>query len=581
MFLGMFVLLQRLIKNFRVYRSQTVIMISAILIPFVGAWKYLLGIGPYSNLDPTTFFFTIGGMLLFIGMFRYKLLDLVPIALEAIVETMSDLVIVLDTQNRIIDINNAAKSIFHKEQSSLIGKPITSILNYDYSLITDSMDLLQGNNEVVLNLDGRERTYNLRQYPLLNKKNIVIGSFILLNDITSFKENMENLNLAKLAAESASRAKSEFLATMSHEIRTPLNGIVGMSELLETASLNASERENLKVLQYSANSLLYIINEILDFSKIEAGKMQIDSSCFDLREAIPKVIKSFSQSNQTKDIHFTCHIAEEIPNTLKGDYTKLHQILVNLLSNAFKFTEKGEITVTIKCLRKGANKVLLDFTVTDTGIGIPQDKITNLFQSFHQLDSSTTRKYGGTGLGLSIVKGLLELMEGTIKVESILGKGSSFIFELPFDISEEAAASKELAPAPPSIEDKPLYILIAEDSKVNQVFITQLMQRKNWKSDIAENGLVVLDKMRTRDYDLILMDIQMPEMDGYEATWAIREAEKDTGKHIPIIALTANTTQEDREKSLKCGMDDFLSKPIKSDNLYKCILKYVWYNTTI
>ncbi|MDF2591015.1 MAG: domain S-box protein [Clostridia bacterium] len=581
MFLGMLVLLQRLIKNFKVYRNQTIIMISAILIPFVGAWKYMLGIGPYSNLDSTTFFFTIGGVLLFIGMFRYKLLDLVPIALEAVVETMSDLVIVLDTQNRIIDINNAAKGIFRKEQSNLIGQPITSILNYNYTLITDSIDLLQGNNEVVIHLDGKERYYNLRQYPLLNKTNIVIGSFVLLNDITSLKETMENLKLAKLAAESASRAKSEFLATMSHEIRTPLNGIVGMSELLETAGLNASEMENLKVLQYSANSLLYIINEILDFSKIEAGKMQIDNSSFDLREMISKVVKSFTQGNQTKDIHFNCDISEEIPNTLKGDYTKLHQILTNLLSNAFKFTEKGEIRVKIDCLRNSGRKVLLGFTVSDTGIGIPQDKITNLFQSFHQLDSTTTRRYGGTGLGLSIVKSLLELMGGTIKVESCLGKGSSFIFELPLDVEEEAAASRDFAEAPPNKVDRPLNVLIAEDSKVNQVLMSQLMLRRNWKSDIAENGLEVLEKLKTKDYDLILMDIQMPEMDGYEAAWAIREAEKGTEKHIPIIALTANATQEDRDKSLNCGMDDFLSKPIKSDNLYKCILKYVCYNTSI
>jgi PAS domain S-box-containing protein len=575
MFLGMLVLLQRLIKNFKVYRNQTIIMISAILIPFVGAWKYMLGIGPYSNLDSTTFFFTIGGVLLFIGMFRYKLLDLVPIALEAVVETMSDLVIVLDTQNRIIDINNAAKGIFRKEQSNLIGQPITSILNYNYTLITDSIDLLQGNNEVVIHLDGKERYYNLRQYPLLNKTNIVIGSFVLLNDITSLKETMENLKLAKLAAESASRAKSEFLATMSHEIRTPLNGIVGMSELLETAGLNASEMENLKVLQYSANSLLYIINEILDFSKIEAGKMQIDNSSFDLREMISKVVKSFTQGNQTKDIHFNCDISEEIPNTLKGDYTKLHQILTNLLSNAFKFTEKGEIRVKIDCLRNSGRKVLLGFTVSDTGIGIPQDKITNLFQSFHQLDSTTTRRYGGTGLGLSIVKSLLELMGGTIKVESCLGKGSSFIFELPLDVEEEAAASRDFAEAPPNKVDRPLNVLIAEDSKVNQVLMSQLMLRRNWKSDIAENGLEVLEKLKTKDYDLILMDIQMPEMDGYEAAWAIREAEKGTEKHIPIIALTANATQEDRDKSLNCGMDGFLSKPIKSDNLYKCILKHV------
>lgn len=575
MFLGMIVLLQRLIRNFKVYRNQTIIMVSAILIPFVGAWKYMLGIGPYANLDTTTFFFTIGGALLFIGMFRYKLLDLVPIALEAVVETMSDLVIVLDTQSRIIDMNNAAKGIFRMEQSDLIGQSVASILNYNYPLITDSADLLEGSNEVVLNLSGIERHYTLRHYPLLNKNNIIIGSFILLNDITSLKETMENLKLAKLAAEDASRAKSEFLAIMSHEIRTPLNGIVGMSELLETANLNTLEIENLKALQYSANSLLYIINEILDFSKIEAGKMQIDNSTFDLREMVSNVVKTFNQNDHAKVINIACDIADQVPDLLWGDYTKLRQILTNLLSNAFKFTEKGEIRIKVDCLQTSDKSVRLSFTISDTGIGIPQNKIKNLFQSFQQLDSSTTRRYGGTGLGLSIVKSLLGLMQGTICVESILEKGSSFIFEIPFDIAVEDALAKDCAAAAFTVADRPLHILIAEDSKVNQVLITQLMQRRNWKSDIAENGLEVLEKLKDKDYDLILMDIQMPEMDGYEATKAIRRAEIGTKNHIPIIALTANATQEDRDNSLKCGMDDFLSKPIKSDNLYNCISKHI------
>lgn len=575
MFSGMIVLLLRLLRNFKVYRNQTIIMISAVFIPFLGVWKYLLGIGPYAELDSTTFFFSIAGILLFIGMFRYKLLDLVPIAREAVIEIMSDLLIVLDTQYRIIDINNAAKNFFGKEHGSLIGQPITKILDYDYSLFTDSPDLLQGNNEVLITTFGIQRCYNLRHYPLLNKNNIVIGSFVVLNDMTSQKQTMEKLKAAKLAAESASRAKSEFLATMSHEIRTPLNGIIGMSELLETASLNPQERENLKTLQYSANSLLYLINEILDFSKIEAGKMLIDHSSFDLRETVSSIAKTFSHNIKNETVDFTFKIDDQIPNMLCGDCTKLRQILTNLLSNAFKFTEKGEISLKIDCLQNHNKKVRLGFTVSDTGIGIPEDKISNLFQSFHQLDGTTTRKYGGTGLGLSIVKSLIGLMQGTIKVDSVLGMGSSFFFEIPFDISEETAIAKDCVAAAADTEDRCLHILIAEDSKVNQVLIKQLIQRKSWKSDLAENGLEVLDKLKQNHYDLILMDIQMPEMDGYEATLAIRQSEAATEKHIPIIALTANATQEDRNKSLQCGMDDFLSKPIKSDKLYECILKHV------
>jgi signal transduction histidine kinase len=352
---------------------------------------------------------------------------------------MGDWVIVLDTQNRIIDANNAARGVFQKYHSNLIGQPIINILNYNYALIKDSIDLLQENNEIALKLDGIERYYNLRHYPLLNKSNSIIGSFIILNDITRLKETMENLKSAKLAAEDASRAKSEFLATMSHEIRTPLNGIIGMSELLETAKLSAEERENLKVLQYSADSLLYILNEILDFSKIEAGKMQIDNSSFDLRELLSNITKTFIFNNKNKAVSLTCNIDPKIPNMLSGDYTKLRQILTNLLSNAFKFTEKGNIKVNIACLEYSDKNIQLGFAVSDTGIGIPQDKINHLFESFHQLDSSTTRKYGGTGLGLSIVKSLIELMHGTIKVDSVLDKGSTFLFEIPFAVKEESA----------------------------------------------------------------------------------------------------------------------------------------------
>jgi PAS domain S-box-containing protein len=572
--LGMIILFPRLIRFHKVYRKQAIIMIFAVLVPLVEECLYLMGLGPSKALDTTTFSFSITGLLLFIGMFRYKILDLIPIAREAVIDSMDDLVIVMDTQNRIIDINNSAKNILGKKHTNLIGQPIFKILSNHPMLFKEDSINLKSNEEVILEIDNKNNYYDMRISPLFNKNNKLVGSFIILNDITDLKETMEELKRSKVLAESANKAKSKFLATMSHEIRTPINGIIGMAELLENATLTALERENLNALQYSAESLINIINEILDFSKIEAGKMKLENIDFNLRDLISNTSKIFSSTKRLDQINFICHIDEKVPEVIIGDYAKLRQILTNLLSNAFKFTEKGKIEITVDNIRSYDNKVLLLFLVSDTGIGISKNKITNLFQSFHQLDSSTTRKYGGTGLGLSIVKNLIELMGGSIKVESHEGEGSRFFFEIPFIMVQNNALAIPPSPTSATETEKKLTILIAEDSKVNQLVVAQFLKKKKWIADIAQNGKEVLEKLESNIYDLILMDIQMPEMDGYEATKLIRENEKNTGSHVPIIALTANATEEDKNKCLEYGMEDFLSKPIKSEKLYSCILKY-------
>jgi CheY-like chemotaxis protein len=257
---------------------------------------------------------------------------------------------------------------------------------------------------------------------------------------------------------------------------------------------------------------------------------------------------------------------------LFGDYVKLRQILLNLISNAFKFTVVGEIHIRVYPIHAAEDDILLGFCISDTGIGISESKIESLFQSFHQLDNSTTRKYGGAGLGLSIVKKLIDLLDGSIRVESVENKGSKFYFQLPFKVLQDSSASVYSIEA--SAASDPLKILVAEDSRVNQMLISQLLQKKNWTADIAENGKEAVNMLQGNHYDLILMDIQMPEMDGYEAVKVIREMEKSSDSHIPIIALTANATQEDKAKCQQCGMEDFLSKPIKSGKLYECILKH-------
>jgi CheY-like chemotaxis protein len=410
----------------------------------------------------------------------------------------------------------------------------------------------------------------------LDKRKNVIGTFIVLNDITSLEEVMKSFEKAKIAAESANKAKSEFLATMSHEIRTPINGIIGMAEFLKSASLTSEERESLDTMEYSADLLLTIINDILDFSKIEAGRMKLESTSFNLRELVANTVKTFDYNKKQADIALALNIGENIPELLLGDYVRVRQILVNLLSNAFKFTERGEITVQAYIINSWQNEVLIEFAVSDTGIGIPGNKINNLFQSFHQLDGSTTRKYGGTGLGLSIVKSLVELMGGSIQVISEKGKGSTFSFQIPFKIvgnsvSNEVSAENDLKEC-----NRVLRILVAEDSKVSQMVILQYIKKRNWEAVIVENGKEVLKCLEEdNNYDLIFMDIQMPEMDGYEAAKLIRESEKNSGRHIPIIALTANATEDDRIKCLECGMDDFLPKPVRGEKFYSCVLRYL------
>jgi len=572
--LGAIILVAQFIGSFKIYRRQALLILGALIVSFSGEIVYQLGLGPFNNILITPFTFSLGGVLLFISMFRYKALDLVPIAYKTVIEIMGDLVIVMDKQHRIIDANNAAVKILGKEHSTLIGQPIGSIL-MDIPSMADKAALnSKSRSEIILEINHKRAYFNVKLSPLYDKDKSLIGTLLILSDITDLYETMEKLEKERLLAESASKAKSEFLATMSHEIRTPINGIVGMAELLESANLTVQESENLKALQYSAESLLHLITDILDFSKIEAGKMEVEYTNFSLREIVAGTANTFAAQKKGEMFSFSAEVEVDVPDQLLGDYIKLRQILANLLSNAFKFTEKGEVRLKVSKTKTEPDSVWVSFSISDTGIGIAQDKINSLFLSFHQLDSSTTRRFGGTGLGLSIVKKLLDLMGGSIGVKSAVGKGSEFCFELSFKISEKQISDDFHAEASAAAESKSLRILVAEDSRVNQLLISQLLQKKNWDSVIVENGQEALRKLEDNSFDLILMDIQMPVMDGYEAVKLIRQREAGKGVRIPIIALTANATQEDRARCIECGMDDFLTKPIKSDKLYQYIVKY-------
>jgi len=497
---------------------------------------------------------------------------------RSLIESNIDAIMTTDPSGIITDVNKQMEALTGCTRDELIGAPFKNHFTDPQRAEAAIKRVLSEQKVTDYELtararDGKETVVSYNATTFYDRDRTLQGVFAAARDVTERKRVEAELQQAKAAAESASRTKSDFLASMSHEIRTPMNAIIGIADLLAKSALSPEQDKYVQIFRRAGDNLLHLVNDILDLSKVEAEQLELERTGFSLRDLLEKVKEMVADRAEEKGLALVCEVAPDVPADRIGDPTRLRQVLLNLVGNAIKFTESGAVTLRVAPDADAAVPGALRFSVSDTGIGIAEEKLGAVFERFTQADSSTTRKYGGSGLGLTISKRLVELMGGRVWVESAVGKGSVFSFAVPLEIPTEPA-HRATVPVGTSPERSPpaLQILLVEDSPDNRTITVAFLQHTPYQVDIAENGAIACEKFIAGHYDLVLMDRQMPVMDGLTATRAIRAWEQANQRPpTPIIALTAAALKGDREKCIAAGCTSYLTKPIKQEVLLQAI----------
>lgn len=557
----------------------------------LGVFNVYLPAGHVRNAQEEEFFKIVANTLS--GIIVYKQHDAKMLEktafINSILNSSPDLAIAAtDLDFRITYYNDKAEEIFNHTKAQAIGQTVQSIHTrerVDAGRFDRAVEIVrrEGIYRYVVNQskNGQTRIISSKVSGILNQNNEIIGFVLVSQDITDQKQMEFDLRVAKERAEESTMAKSAFLATMSHEIRTPMNAILGMGEVLKDSGLNQEQSEFLQVLTNAGRNLLALINDILDLSKVEAGQLAIESLSFDLREFVEGTHRILLKAALDKELVFNFHIQKACPNLVVGDPERIRQVLLNLIGNAIKFTQRGSITLLVAPLQQD----FISFTLSDTGIGIPANRIGLVFEPFKQADESISRRFGGTGLGLSICKQLVEAMGGTISVESEVGKGTVFRFVIRLPRSVGIIADPELARIPLHVDSDPqllqpltervMKILLVDDAEDNHLVIHAFLRKTPHQLVDVVNGEEGVRRFKAESFDLVLMDMQMPVLDGFNATRQMRQWELEQGlSSVPIVALTANAMKEDMEKTAEVGCNLHLSKPLRKAHLFDVINRF-------